>query len=93
MAYDPSEQLSELDVPTLIINGTHDIQVPESEAQLLKEADPEAELMLVEGMNHVLKEAPENREENLATYTNPDLPLADGLVEGIVDFLNRNGFH
>lgn len=93
MAYDPSEQLSELDVPTLIVNGTHDIQVPESEAQLLKEAEPEAELMLVEGMNHVLKDAPENRDENLATYTNPDLPLADGLVEGIVDFLNQHGFH
>ncbi|MGR9048303.1 alpha/beta hydrolase family protein [Halobacillus faecis] len=92
MAYDPAEQLAELDVPTLIVNGTNDIQVPESEAQLLKEAEPEAELMLVERMNHVLKEAPENREENLATYTNPDLPLADGLVDGIIDFLNQHGF-
>ncbi|MBX0358060.1 alpha/beta hydrolase [Halobacillus sp. Nhm2S1] len=92
MAYDPAEQLAELDVPTLIVNGTNDIQVPESEAQLLKKAEPEAELMLVEGMNHVLKEAPENRDENLATYTNPDLPLADGLVDGIIDFLNQHGF-
>ncbi|GEN53357.1 alpha/beta hydrolase family protein [Halobacillus faecis] len=92
MAYDPAEQLAELDVPTLIVNGTNDIQVPDSEAQLLKKAEPEAELMLVDGMNHVLKEAPENRDENLATYTNPDLPLADGLVEGMIEFLNQHGF-
>ncbi|RDY69945.1 alpha/beta fold hydrolase [Halobacillus trueperi] len=92
MAYDPAEQLAELDVPTLIVNGTNDIQVPESEAELLKKAEPEAELMLVEGMNHVLKEAPKDRDGNLATYTKPDLPLADGLVEGIIDFLNQHGF-
>ncbi|CDQ18651.1 alpha/beta hydrolase [Halobacillus karajensis] len=92
MAYDPSEQFAALDVPSLIINGTHDIQVAVEEAHRLEEAEPEADLLLIDGMNHILKEAPEDREENLATYTNPDLPLADGVVDGIVDFLDQQGF-
>jgi hypothetical protein len=38
-------------------------------------------------MNHVLKEAPADRAANLATYTNPDLPLAPRLADKIEDFI------
>ena len=38
-------------------------------------------------MNHVLKNAPTDAEGNLATYSNPTLPLAEGLVEGISGFI------
>ncbi|WP_226581763.1 alpha/beta hydrolase [Halobacillus litoralis] len=93
MAYDPSEQLSRLEVPILIINGEHDLQVSVEEARRLKAAKPEAELVLLEGMNHVLKDAPVKREENLATYTNPDLPLKEGLVEEVVKFLRNHNFY
>lgn len=92
MAYDPADQLADLEVPTLIINGTRDLQVSVEDAHHLAKAKPNAEVLLFDEMNHVLKEAPESREENLATYSNPDLPLADGLTDGIVDFLYRSGF-
>jgi hypothetical protein len=38
-------------------------------------------------MNHVLKDAPEDRAANLATYADPDLPLHPKLVREIEDFI------
>ena len=87
--YDPTQEISTLDIPALIIQGTTDLQVTEEDAQALKEAQPEAELVIVEGMNHVLKSAPADPAANQATYTNPDLPLAGGLVEPLVAFLEE----
>lgn len=89
MRYNPAEEIKKLDNPILIVNGEHDIQVPVAEAEILAEAKPDAELLIIEDMNHVLKEAPADRTENIETYSNPRLPLADGLMDGIIDFLNQ----
>lgn len=90
LKYNPQEQLKKLDVPVFIINGTNDLQVPVKEAEFLHKAQPNSELYIIEGMNHVLKDAPQDPEGNNATYTNPDLPLSDGLVEHIIEFLEKN---
>lgn len=90
MKYDPAEQIRELTMPTLIVNGTHDLQVPPEEAELLSAAQPDAELLLIDGMNHVLKKAPKEESENLKTYEDPKLPLADGFMDGIVSFLEES---
>ncbi|KHE72491.1 S9 family peptidase [Halobacillus sp. BBL2006] len=92
MDYNPAEVMKSLTVPVLLVSGEHDIQVPVKDAELLKDANPEAELIVVDNMNHVLKKAPEDREENLRTYTDPSLPIAEGLVESIIEFLKDNGF-
>ncbi len=90
MQYDPAAEISQLALPTMIINGTNDIQVSVADAELLSEAKPDAKLLLVDEMNHVLKEAPADREENLKTYADPSLPLADGLIEEIIAFLKES---
>ena len=54
---------------------------------MLEAAQPDAELVIVEGMNHVLKDAPADPAANGATYSNPALPLAKGLVKPLVTFL------
>lgn len=92
MQYDPAEEIAKLDIPVLIVNGNNDLQVSAGEAELLSEAKPEAELLLIDGMNHILKEAPEDREGNLETYSDEGLPLADGLMDGIIQFLEDNDF-
>lgn len=84
---DPAQILSALKIPTLIVQGDRDLQVAVTEAQKLLKAQPSAKLLLVPGMNHVLKSVSEDQRDNLASYSNPELPLADGLVQGIVDFL------
>lgn len=90
LQYDPVEQLQKLNCPVLLVNGNVDIQVPVKDAELLHEAKKDSDLLIVDKMNHILKEAPADREGNIATYSNPDLSLAKGLIDGIVDFLQEH---
>lgn len=83
---DPVEALRRANTRALILQGTTDLQVSPADARLLDEA-PKTRLRLIEGMNHVLKEAPADRAANLATYLDPTLPLAPGLVRRIEDFV------
>ena len=84
--YEPTKEIAKLQIPILIVQGTNDLQVEDKEAQLLKEAQPKAQLLLIEGMNHVLKKV-KTLEENQQSYLNPDLPISGELVEGIASFI------
>ncbi|WP_074432991.1 alpha/beta hydrolase [Neobacillus dielmonensis] len=88
--YDPTEEIAKLDIPVLIINGTHDIQVAVKDAQRLKAAKDDASLLIIENMNHVFKEAPADPQENIKTYSDPSLPLANGFVEGLIKFYKNS---
>jgi pimeloyl-ACP methyl ester carboxylesterase len=85
--YDPAKVIGELRMPVLILQGTTDLQVSTEEARLLAAGHPAAQLMLIEGMNHVLKAAPADAQKNLLTYSDPVLPLMDGLVSAVVSFI------
>lgn len=86
-AYNPQEVIRDMTIPVLIVQGTTDVQVPVEDANRLKEAQPKAHLCVLDGMNHVLKTAPVERSANLDTYNQPELPLAEGLVERVVSFI------
>ncbi|MGP0095019.1 MAG: alpha/beta hydrolase [Xanthobacteraceae bacterium] len=88
---DPAAILAGLKQPVLIIQGETDIQVSVEDARLLARARPDAELAILPGVNHVLKPAPADRAANIATYSDPNLPLAPGVGETIADFINKNG--
>jgi pimeloyl-ACP methyl ester carboxylesterase len=88
MQYNPGQEIARLAIPVLIVQGTNDIQVDAINGQQLKNADPKAQLKLITGMNHILKEAPADRQGNIATYTNPDLPLHPQLVPSLVQFIS-----
>lgn len=87
--YDPLASIKQLKVPVLLIQGTNDIQVPVEDAKRLSAAKPSAKLMLIDRMNHVLRISESEREANLATYNNPELPLADGLMDAIIAFIKK----
>ena len=74
------------EIQVLIIGGTADSQVPESDADSLHAADTKSQLLIIDGMNHILKTVL-NESKNEAAYSNPNLPLSEGLIEGIVQFL------
>jgi uncharacterized protein len=87
-SYDPAALLARYDGPVLILQGERDIQVTVHDAQLLKQANSKASLILLPDANHVLKSvASDDRAANLATYANPNLPLASGVVDAIADFV------
>ena len=87
----PSVEIAAVPGPVLILQGTTDIQVSVDEAKALKAARPDAELILVEGMNHVMKHAPADRVQNVATYSNPDLQIVPDVPNAIVAFVRRVG--
>lgn len=86
---DPAKLIAAYRGPVLIVQGERDMQVSvDDDAKKLAAADPRATLALVPGMNHVLKAvASDDRAANLATYGDPSLPLAPGVVERIADFV------
>lgn len=87
LQYDPAEVLKKLDVPTLIVQGKNDLQVKMTDAERLNTAKTTAETVYFDKMNHVLKDSPTDQKGNMATYANPTLPLAEGLVDSISTFI------
>ncbi len=87
LAYRADEELRRLRAPTLVVQGTTDIQVGVAEAEALKAARPDAALRVIEGMNHVFRTAPADRAGNLATYGDPALPVMPELPAAIVSFI------
>jgi uncharacterized protein len=87
MKYDPAQEIKRLTIPILIVQGTTDIQVGLSDSQKLATAVPRATYAEISGMNHVLKDAPLNRADNIATYSKPTLPLSGALIETLTKFL------
>ena len=85
--YDPKAEITKLVKPILVIQGTTDLQVSVADAEMLIEGNSDAQLEIIENMNHVLKEVGEDMSKNLETYNNPNLPLKEGLVEVVVDFI------
>ena len=86
--YDPQKEISKLKIPVLIVQGTTDIQVSQDDANRLAKALPAAKLAIIEGMNHIMKPAPADRQMNIVTYTQPDLPIKKELIEKLVPFIS-----
>ncbi len=84
---DPAAALARVTVPVLVVQGTTDIQIDPNHARILAAARPGARLALIDGMNHILRTAPADRAANIATYRDPALPLAPGLVPLLAEFL------
>jgi len=88
LSYDPARLIAAVRLPVLIVQGQRDLHVNETDARRLAEANPAARLVLLPGVNHVLKAvATEDRAANFATYADPSLPLAPGVVEAVADFV------
>jgi alpha-beta hydrolase superfamily lysophospholipase len=85
---DPARELSKLSYPILVVQGTSDLQISMEDAERLTAASSAARLDVIEGMNHVLKSSSLERKDNLLSYSNPELPLADRLVPMIVNFID-----
>ena len=85
---DPAAAFARLNMPALIVQGTTDLQVGVADAQKLKQAKPDAELAVIPGMNHVMRIVPNDVKQQLSSYNNPQLPLADALGRRLVGFID-----
>ena len=84
---DPQAEIAKLQMPVLIVQGTLDAQVPESDAKLLAAAQPKAKLIVVDGMNHVLKKTATDQQSQAKSYSDPTLPVPPELIDGISAFI------
>jgi pimeloyl-ACP methyl ester carboxylesterase len=89
LSQDPAALLGAAQGPVLIVNGDADLQTTVADARALAAARPDATLVIWPGVNHVLKAVPADRAANVATYADPDLPLAPGVVDVIASFVRR----
>lgn len=87
LALDPAKLAADYEGPIFIGQGATDLQVGVADAEALKAAQPRAERVIWDGVNHVLKAAPAERAANVATYMDPALPLAPGVVEAVAAFV------
>jgi hypothetical protein len=85
--YNPQTEIKKLTIPILILNGTKEIQVPPSDAELLHAANPKSELKIIENMNHVFKEILVD-EDNAKSYNSPNIPVMPELISSITRFIN-----
>ena len=86
--YIPKEEIKKVNIPTLILNGTKDLQVLENDANALYNAKPNAQLKLIDNMNHVLKTITKD-EDNLTSYSKAEFPLSKELVHVITNFIKK----
>ncbi len=89
LRYDPAKEISKLRVPVLIVQGTTDLQTRPEDARRLAGGNPAAKLVLIEGMNHVLKMVPNDRDKQVSSYSDPALPVAPELISGVDRFVNK----
>lgn len=85
--YKPTKEIAKLEVPTLIVQGTTDMQVPIHDAKLLSRAKPDARLKMIPGMNHILKSVDRDQKAQFDSYSNPDLPVNSQLIDCLADFV------
>ena len=85
---DPRKIIGQLSCPVLIVQGTNDLQVGEIDARNLHKAQSNSKLIFVKNMNHVLKDVDsDDKNMNIAAYSNPGLPINNDLVAAVVSFI------
>ena len=90
LAQDPARLAASLRLPLLIVQGDRDLQVKVADANALAAAQPKARLVVLPGVNHVLKNvATTDRAANIATYGNPSLPISPAAVDAVATFVTK----
>ncbi len=85
--YNPQDEIKKLKIPILLVNGTKDIQVAVKELDLLKAANPNAQVAVIENMNHLFREIKGDDAENMASYTDANLPVMSSVITIVNQFI------
>lgn len=90
LALDPAKLAAAVRVPVLVLQGDRDIQVSLDDAKALEAAQPKATLVVLPGVNHVLRPvASDDRMANIATYGDETLPISPSVAAAVAGFVKR----
>jgi uncharacterized protein len=83
--YDPAVEIGKFTIPIVIVQGTADVQVSMVDANDLHCRAPTSRLVVVHGMNHVLKHAPDTSSQTtiLRGYEDPTLPIEPEVIQAL----------
>ena len=86
--YDPARLAAAFKGPMLVLQGTRDLQVTLEDASILKNAHLSAKLVIVPGVNHVLKPvAGAGAGANFATYADPSIAIDPAVTEALATMI------
>jgi alpha-beta hydrolase superfamily lysophospholipase len=83
---DPIDPLKQIIIPTLIVGGGHDRQLPRLDLIALETAAPAAKTLWLPNMNHVLVDTSDD-EDDLKSYNDSARPLDPDMVDGVAAFI------
>lgn len=86
MKEDPVENIKNVKIPTLIIHGSKDLQITIEDAKNLNTANTKSKLVVIDNMNHILKDIQKD-EDNLLSYSAPNFLISKKLIEVIYNFI------
>lgn len=89
MRVEPARLIAAVRVPILIVQGTQDIQVKLTDAEILHAASPSSTLAILDKVGHTLKEVPKGERGVMAVYTNADLPIARAVVSMVAEYIKQ----
>jgi hypothetical protein len=83
---DPIDPLKQIIIPTLMVGGGRDRQLPRLDLIALSAAAPAAKTLWLPDMNHVLVDVASD-DDDLKSYNDPALPLDPDLVDAVSAFI------
>jgi pimeloyl-ACP methyl ester carboxylesterase len=92
MAFDPPAAIRAVRQPVLIVQGETDLQATVADAERLHAARPDARLVLIPEVNHVLKhDTAQTMAGQMGSYTDPAAPIVAAVVTAIADWIKALG--
>ena len=90
LKYQPTQEIAKLNIPILIIQGTADLHMSIIDAKLLASANPNAKLVIIENMNHIMTEV-QSKDVivNLSYYLKKNVKIVGRLIDEIANFINN----
>jgi pimeloyl-ACP methyl ester carboxylesterase len=87
-AFDPPAAIRAVRQPVLLVQGETDLQATVADAERLHGARPDARLVLIPEVNHVLKRTTESTPQGqMVTYQDPGIPIVTSAVLAIADWI------
>jgi alpha/beta superfamily hydrolase len=83
---DLETELARYSGPCLLAQGNMDLQVTLTDFLALQNARPDAQTVMPRRMNHILKDVPQDIEENYASFSNPGYPVSREFVDSVAMF-------
>lgn len=84
LRYDPIKDITAVKIPWLAINGDRDCQVPVANLQTIKELNPNADIKVMEGHNHLLQHCSSGLPNE---YAQLEEDISDDTIEVIIHWL------